>query len=355
MTGLPARHAQSGRSLTEVGQGGPTVAASYALCLLDVAAARGAVRERLLSLAGLRDESLQPATRRLPVAQMLALFDAVRRETGDEAVGLHMGQQVLPRTFNALGYAAMSCSVLGEAIAMIPRYESLVYDGGSTSVRGERDTLVISWRSGLPAQAESRALNEVIVAGWLGFGRWITGRDAPLREVRFRHAAPALRTEYEAYFGCPLRFSADENALCIGTDLLRLPLVYRDDELRRLMERQAEALLSQVQSRRTFSAAVVACVQERLPKGVPQAEEVARQLGLGERTLRRRLHGEGHSFMGLLTQVRHELALHYLAQPRLSVLETALLLGFSEQSAFTAAFKAWQGLTPSAYRRQCAA
>src|SRR3546814_11872785 len=48
--------------------------------------------------------------------------------------GLHMGMQVRPRTFSALGYAAMSCNTLGEAVALIPRYESLVYDGGSTVV-----------------------------------------------------------------------------------------------------------------------------------------------------------------------------------------------------------------------------
>lgn len=352
MTGMPLRHAENGRSFAKAGQTAPSVAASYAGCLLDVAADRGADRNRLLAAAGLCPADLEPSTRRLPVSRMLGLFDAAQVLAADDLIGLHMGQQVLPRTFSALGYAAMSCSVLGEAIAMIPRYESLVYDGGSTTVRSEGNTLIISWCSGLAAAGEHRALNEVIVAGWLSFGRWITGSQAPMRAVRFRHPAPVACEEYRRFFGCPVQFGADENALCLDVDLLRLRLVYRDDELRRLMERQADSLLSQVQAHRTLSAIVIGKIQERLPRGAPQAEDIARQLGMSERTLRRRLRIEGHSFMGLLTRVRHELALHYLSQPRLSVLDIALLLGFSEQSAFSAAFRAWQGATPSAYRRQ---
>jgi len=80
------------------------------------------------------------------------------------------------------------------------------------------------------------------------------------------------------------------------------------------------------------------------------AAGIARMLGLSERTLRRHLQAEGASFADVVSAVRQELALHYLADAGLGLMEIALLLGYSEQSSFTAAFKSWTGLPPGEYR-----
>jgi AraC-like DNA-binding protein len=84
-----------------------------------------------------------------------------------------------------------------------------------------------------------------------------------------------------------------------------------------------------------------------LPHGRVLVEDVARTLGMSERTLARKLSDEGLNFTEILQQLRRDLAVRYLDDRRLHVSKIAWLLGFQEVSAFTHAFKRWTGKTPS--------
>jgi AraC-like DNA-binding protein len=338
---------QNGQRASALG----SVSAAYAQALLDTAIASGAERKLLMSRAGIAAEQLRDPGWRLPLAGLLRLFDHARELSGDDLIGLHMGMQVRPRTFSALGYAAMSCSTLGEAVALIPRYESLVYDGGITQISLAGKLARVSWQSGMQDHARMRPVNEAIVAGWLSFGRWISGIRGELREACFQHPRPLALTEYERFFGCPLRFDAADNALSFEVTLLATPLIQHDDQLRGLMEQQAREQLRQIQGTQ-LTPRVIAAIRRCLPQRAPAAAEIARALGLSERSLRRHLHTEGSSFGDLVIRLRHELALHYLAEPDLGLAEIALLLGYSELSSFTAAFKSWTGVPPREYRQR---
>jgi AraC-like DNA-binding protein len=79
-------------------------------------------------------------------------------------------------------------------------------------------------------------------------------------------------------------------------------------------------------------------------------DEVARSLGMTKRTLARKLSDEGADFTEVLQQLRRELAVRYLDDPKLHISKIAWLLGFNDVSAFTHAFKRWTGKTPSQMR-----
>jgi len=344
--------ATDGQGFEKAGQGGlalGSVSAAYVQALLDAAVAQGAGRERLLRRAALPPERLADPAWRLDIAGLLRLFDLAQELSGDDSIGLHMGMQVRPRTFSALGYAAMSCSTLGEAVALIPRYEGLVYDGGSTRVTVQGRQVRLAWQSGAADVARMRPVNEAIVAGWLAFGRWISGIRGELLGACFQHPRPAGLQPYERFFGCPLRFDAPDNALSFDVGLFATPLVQHDEELRGLMEQQARERLREIRGT-GLAPRVAGAIRQRLPHGSPSSAEVAGLLGLSDRTLRRRLEAEGHSYADLLAQQRRELALQYLADPGLGLGDIAMLLGYSGQSAFTAAFKTWTGLPPGEYR-----
>ena len=83
--------------------------------------------------------------------------------------------------------------------------------------------------------------------------------------------------------------------------------------------------------------------------GGPSMVAVAAALGVGERSLRRRLATEGTSFQELLDEVREALALQLLETGVLSVEDVALRLGYAEASTFIVAFRRWRGTTPTAY------
>ena len=330
-----------------------SVAASYIACLLDTAEQQGADRDQLLRECGLTAAQLDPGSVRLPVGILLKLFVQAERLTGDSMIGIHMAENVRPGTFNALGYAAMSCSTLGDALCMIPRYEALVYDGGTTQVVCDQGRVCVSWTSGLPEQHDLRAFNEVIVGGWLSFGRWIAGKHSDDGLViSFRHPPPPQRDEYTRFFDCPVRFSAPANSLSGPLHALQMPLIQRDEEMRALMENQARLALGRIREGHDVTAQVVSHIQRLLPVRAPALSAVAAELHVSERTLRRRLQQEGAQFSDLVIQVRRQLSQHYLERTTLSILEVALLLGYSEQSSFTAAFRKWFDQSPRDYRKQ---
>jgi AraC-like DNA-binding protein len=89
---------------------------------------------------------------------------------------------------------------------------------------------------------------------------------------------------------------------------------------------------------------------EQLTSGEPSEEALARAMGMSPRTLQRRLGDLGLSYKDVLDKTRYDLALRYLDDPGKTVTDITFLLGFSEQSAFSRAFKRWNGKAPTSYR-----
>ena len=106
---------------------------------------------------------------------------------------------------------------------------------------------------------------------------------------------------------------------------------------------------------RQLDRQVVLQIADVLTDGIPSLAQVASDLGMSARTLQRRLSDQGLTFQALVDQARRETAERFLADTRYSSAEVAFLTGFSEQSAFTRAFKRWAGQTPGTYRDLTAA
>lgn len=114
--------------------------------------------------------------------------------------------------------------------------------------------------------------------------------------------------------------------------------------LRSLGNRQEseDALVDQL---RRMLADLMAC-------GEANADAVSRHLRVSRRTLQRRLKAEKTSFQKVLNEVRADLAVRYLSDKRLKSLEVAMLLGYSNLSSFTTAFKSWYDMPPAVYRQK---
>ncbi|HQU74165.1 MAG TPA: helix-turn-helix transcriptional regulator, partial [Calditrichia bacterium] len=91
-------------------------------------------------------------------------------------------------------------------------------------------------------------------------------------------------------------------------------------------------------------------VSQALSEGVPRISDVAGQLGMSGRTLQRKLADQGYSYQSLVDEARRHLAGQLLRETDYALVEVAFMTGFSEQSAFSRAFKRWEGQTPRSYR-----
>ncbi|MGH8506373.1 MAG: AraC family transcriptional regulator [Stenotrophobium sp.] len=316
---------------------------AYLRGLLDHVQARGIKPEQLLQ--GYRID-FNDRDARLPEHDCAALFDRAALLLDDDAIGLHAGEQIRPGHYGVLGYVAMNCATLGEALAGLRRYQALVLDIGPMEENLKSGELCLSWN---PGTARYRQLAEYNLAGLVTFSRWISGRhDNPLR-IDFTYPAPAKLDELRRVFGCPLRFGQDRYRLVMALDWLAQPLIQPDTAMRTMMEQLAERQM-QTLTRGDAISDARAVIARRLGEGDVELSSIAAKLNLSTRTLQRKLQDAGLSFSELVDQVRRELAERYLADATLDLVDIAFLLGYSEQSAFTRAYKRWTGRAPTAMR-----
>jgi AraC-like DNA-binding protein len=164
--------------------------------------------------------------------------------------------------------------------------------------------------------------------------------------VHFTHKDPGYRAEYDRIFKAPVVFGAKWNALKFdeGFLSLRQPPVSR--YVFGVLSDRAKALLASLENSKTTRGQVESLLIPILHKGEQNIEQTAQKLGLSRPTLYRKLKAEGVSYEKLLDELRHKMALHYLDGKKVSVNETAYLVGFSEPSAFSRAFRRWTGRSP---------
>jgi AraC-like DNA-binding protein len=157
---------------------------------------------------------------------------------------------------------------------------------------------------------------------------------------------------YEDFFGGPVRFDQPSTRVVLSRHDLALPLRGADAALLAVLDAQAQTLLQQVatvgEPVDVWRQALVGLIRS----GRTSLADLAHSLHMSPRSLQRRLAEQGQSFQLLLGQTRQQLAEAYLRDPNVELAEVALLLGYSEQSAFTRAFRLWTGQAPLRWRRQ---
>lgn len=327
----------------------PTMLASWARAIRNALAAAGVDSAPLLAAAGLDPAALADREARCPVAATDRLWALAVRATGDPAFGLAVARHTDHKTFHALGYAIDASATLGDAFERLRRYLAVVTEGFTlhTARDAQRFTCRIELPQGIatrPAEAVD-AFALVIVR----LCRTLRGRDYRPLAVRLQRAAPADPGPFLRAFRVPVQFGASDNAIALDPDTLELPVEGANPEL----ARASDALAARYLERRD-EVDVVTRVRHalavQLPAGEPAQARIAAALKLSPRSLQRRLAEAGTRYSTLLDATRRELALQHLREARHNLGEIAYLLGYTDASSFTHAFRRWTGVPPSQYR-----
>lgn len=330
----------------------PSVAAGVARSLIEFAASRGASRTALRELSGIDARLLEDQDNRVPLASYRALMRAGKELCGDPALALHYGDAVDLSEMSVVGLILSSCETMTDAFAQLNRYGRLVIELDASTT----DRLTLEQSPGelriIDARPDPNEFPELTESGFartVSMARRYAGDEQFLKAVHFTHRAPAYRSEYDRIFRAPVVFESDSNAL-ISTDVW---LSRRPPHASRyafgILSRHAESLLESLENSRTTRGRVESLLIPVIHTGSATMETVAAKLNVSRQTLFRKLKTEGTTFERILDDLRHKLALHYLAEKKASVNETAYLLGFSESAAFSRAFKRWTGSSPRQY------
>ena len=132
----------------------------------------------------------------------------------------------------------------------------------------------------------------------------------------------------------------------------RRPFLTRNDEMWETFQPGLRRRAAEAGDYRSVRAEVEEALFVLLPSGRAAMRDVASELGIGERTLQRRLADEGTSWLDVLNGTRERLARHYLASTDLNATEISFLLGFADPNSLFRAFHRWTGTTPESWRAE---
>ena len=304
----------------------------------------------LLKRAGLTLEVIADPEERLSVRSQVALLDEAAIALKDDRLGFSLARDFDPRELGLLYYVMASSQTLGDALKRVARYSKVTNEALVVGYReGNRLAINLSY-SGVPRHSDRHQI-EFCMFAVLRLCCLLAGQRLVPQYFSIAHHRSGGTSEMAQFVGTKVEFGADKDEFALNLDARELSLVHADSYLNDLLLKYCEAALadrrgdtSQLRTR------VENAIASLLPHGRVLVEDIARSLGVSERTLARRLSDEGLNFTEILQQLRRDLAVRYLDDRKLHVSKIAWLLGFNEVSAFTHAFKRWTGKTPSEMR-----
>jgi len=323
----------------------------------------GQMFRRLLEMHGL--DAVQTAQRagvdlaKIPAAgERIAIdkIDAMLRVAipliGDPAFGLQAARCWHASHLGVLGHAWLSSDTLRTGLERVTRYFRLVGERGLTKVDVTSRGVKVCFRAnrGDPASVPVAAVFvDIVLAVLLDMCRMNAG--AALRPVAASLCRPRPEQSevYERFFGCAVRFRAEEDAFVLSARDADRPLPSANRQLAAVFDR----MLTEELGRLDRSDVVSRCraeVLQHLESGEMTEHDMAKRLHMSRRTLQRRLAEADTNYLRLVDDTRKDLALRYIEDATRSITDVAFTLGFSQQSAFTRAFRRWTGVNPTEYR-----
>ena len=300
-----------------------------------------------------REAGIDPATLKTPGGRIR--YRSVRRiwETAaaiidDPCFGLQAPRFWHPSYLHALGYAWLASHSLRDALGRLVRYLHILSEAGGISLlpAGDTFTLGVDMTSAgmwVPAQVDA-TMAVILHMCRLNFGE----RLEPLA-VHFCHPAPSCSQVYRDFFRSTVEFEADSDRMIFRRSDVDQHLPGSNPHIARANDQVMISYLASL-PRTDIVHRTKAGIIDMLPSGDVTDEKVARELGLSTRSLQRRLGESGTTFRTLLDEIRKDLAMNYLRDADIELSEIAFLLGFSEQSAFSRAFKRMTGRPPREVR-----
>jgi AraC-like DNA-binding protein len=285
---------------------------------------------------------------RVPLYALHRSLGELRRQSGDDDIGLRAGRMLNPTCFAITGYLVMAGPTLLDALPRISRFQRLVADGVKLDVAVDTDALHLHWQFG--GLDQPREFIDLLMSGVRYFGVWLLGDEPPLLQAAFTYPRPRDQSLHEAIFGSSLQFGSERNGFSLARRWLAVPLCTADASLVPLLEKHARQLLAAFR-RNSGLAAISQAVIELIPDGEVGVGRVAQRLAKSTRSLQRELRAHGTTFHRLLQELRMEMANDYLASSELSLQEIAARLGYREQSSFCHAYRNWTGRAPGDARR----
>ncbi|MFG6083490.1 AraC family transcriptional regulator [Paracoccus litorisediminis] len=328
------------------------IRASSLIGLRELAERQGADLAAAMQSVGLRMDLLRKPDERISFETVCALFEHCAQVWNLPDFGLRLANYHHLNILGVVGLATKMEGTLRGAVNTIIA-NLVIHSDAKIAALDERDGVATVTLETHPTTAYTR---QYMLAS-LGTARSVIEQagNAGLKliEVSLRHEAGGVQAAAEAFFGCPVRFNAERNALYFDAAVLDRPTQRSDTAYHAIIDRYLTTLHHEL------GGGVAETVRKEIARqmefGRCTLESVAQRLRIEPRSLQRQLKQDGSGFRDLMDDWRRERALSLVTRTRLPLMEVTLALGYSDQSIFSRAFQRWYGQSPLAYRLKDAA
>lgn len=306
--------------------------------------------EEILRVAGITVAHRRNPDSRVSLETLLKVWRAVlERVSRDQAVGIRLGESLHVRELGLVGYAMYFSASLGDALTRLLRYSQIVSLAADFEARdaGDRIEIVLGAH---PLLEALRHPSDTRLAFLVARVRELTGYPLRPIEVRFTYPRPHNLADHRRVLGSNLVFDQPQTVLVVSKSELEVPIEAADETVAGYLDTLAEQVMKPLGWDQGFASRVQRAIWSELSGGNPTRQRVADRMGLSGATLYRRLRGEDTTFGTVLDGLRKELAIEFLGSRTLAIEEIAFLLGYSEASTFSRAFRRWEGRSPQDYR-----
>lgn len=305
--------------------------------------------EPLFRKAELDMSRLSNPDTRYPLDCMQHLWQLAVDACGDPCFGFAAGEQIQPAALHGLGFSWLASDTLRDALTRLVRYSRLISTAANMHLQDTDAGLDLVILPPKGVKDVVYASLDASMTGFLHMCRLAAGDGIDPAHVSLKRPRPECHSQLQAYFRAPIEYDAKVNTLSFSKQLVDARLTNANPELARINDQAVIDYLARF-DRNSLSMQVRSKIIERLHDGTPHQESIAHSLNVSLRSLQRKLNNEETNFKTLLETTRRELALHYIRETHRSLGEITYLLGFSEPSNFTRAFKRWTGISPIEYR-----
>lgn len=328
----------------------PTTISSWALIVAKTLDDYGVDSKTVFKTAGLNPSHLHDPNARYPFSGMTKLWELAVEVTADPCFGLSTVKHWHPTTLHAFGFAWLASHTLKEAFERTERYVRIVSSAATVSLLETTDGYEFKID---PAQhvglKPAYAAMDAAMATFLYMCRLSCGQDfAPLR-LELQRPAPPCSEKFSHFFNTNILYNSAHNQFLFDKYNLEKNLPTANAELAQSNDKIVSDYLADMDRSDTVMQ-VKSKLTDNLSSGNMTEKRMAELLNMSPRSLQRKLEEKNQNYKTLLDETRHELAAQYLQNSRLSINEITYLLGFSEASNFSRAFKRWTGSSPKRYR-----
>jgi AraC-like DNA-binding protein len=324
------------------------VAARDTLNYLDI---RGIDAEPLLSKAEISRRQLQQDLAGVSVVSQHRFLELAAVQTNDPQLGLHVAADIDLREIGLLFYLAAASETVSEALEYLSRYAATSNEEIRLEISHRKDEVILTFLPVVALDVARGQFSELIALAFSRLLRTLTNRDfVPLR-ISFAHSRNVGLKEVHRILRCPVAFTQAADCWVLPQSVMELPILSKDSRLLRILEAHGDHLLAGKHAMGGLQGVVENQLVTALAGGRAQAADIANELGMSVRSLRRQLAEEDTSFGEILDRVRQRLARRYLGDESISLQQVAWLLGYSEIAAFNHAFKRWTGTSPGRARQ----